>query len=225
MVGPSHFKVLVCVAGLLCAVGCARVDVQADSEMQGGVEIASHEGIAFHLASFDSGGDEPGEALELEQALETCLQREVVRARPTVKFIAAKSVRAALPASVPSKAPDPQAFLSQYKNTPAALERPAYLVLLDAVARVGEPKWDVVSGLGFGVGRERDVALYVTATILDVARDKVLGDVTAIAQGRRGGFFGMFLFIVPIGGHSDVQFDEELCAELGRALSQRINTR
>lgn len=222
----AYIRSVLCVGLLAWLAGCVSVKVEADSEIASPVDVASNEAVAFHLASFSAIGDETGDALELEQALDACLQREIVRARPTLKFIGAKSLRSALPTqAVPAEAPDPRAFLSIHRQRFGTQGRPAYLILLDAKAQVGDPKWNAVAGLGVGAGREREVTLYLTATILDVARDRVLGDARASAHGRRGGFFGMFLFVIPFGGMSDVRFDEELCASLGRTLSERMNAR
>jgi hypothetical protein len=189
------------------------------------LDLFPGESIAFHLASFSQGTEDQINPLEVEQALDTCLQNEVRYVAPKTAFASAKAIRPSLPlaSTVRTTPVEPTDFLQALKSEPTLSEL-RYLILLNGYSSVGNSKWGGGADLGVVVERYKDVTLYLDATIIDIKNREVVGSLSATANGRRGGGFGMLLFVIPIGGTYDTRFDSELCSKLGNSLGLFIRT-
>jgi hypothetical protein len=225
------------IAVLFCgfaAAGCASKP-QLHEDRVAATGIAAEEHIAILLSSYEREGvalaspgrenEEMREWEEVEQALESCVRREMAAAVRGLRFIPPSELRRKV---FPSKSPkdlprNPVQLLQSLSDGEpagrAASLRLRYLVVLDGKWSTGPGSPGSAGSPVIGWGWDRYSTLY--ATVLDLTHRRVAGEISASSRGPAGWGVGI-VWIIPVPFFIATQPESRACAGLGEALARFI---
>ena len=220
------------------AAGCAsKPDVLENRVATTG--IAAEEHIAILLSNYENEGvalagpgredEEMRVWEEVEQTLESCVRREMAAAVRDLRFVLPGELRhKVFPGKAPKDLPRSPVQLLQALSEGEPVARAAslrlrYLVVLDGRWSTGPGKFQGSSGAGGGgaVGWGWDRHSTLNATVLDIAHQRIAGEVSASSSGPAGWGLGI-VFIIPVPFFFATQPESQACAGLGEALARFI---